>query len=474
METNFERMCPLSESDLEKVHSKTVEILTSTGMRVESEKVLEIFRQKGFRVDNHTVYFTEKSIEQAVEAAPECFTIRARNLKNNLKVGGVNFAFAPTGIAPFFMEASGAQRAATSADCINFLKLAQSFDVIGYNRQAVLAADIPQEGNSLWHLLGEIKYTDKPCQIYDEYCLQLVCTAFGITPRKMKEDGEQGIHYALGGVNPVSPLFLTAEQSDRLLLLAEHKVPVVIASMPTAGMSAPCTLPGLLIAQNCENLGSIVLSQLVSPGAPVIYGTIGTITHMKTGSAPIGAPETRILERASAQIARFYRLPSRGDCGLTDSLDADFQAGVESALQFYNTVSCGINLLPGIGELGSWLHGSLEKFVLDCEIAGYVQRMIRPLEFTEENMACDLIKKVGSLGSYICEMHTFKHFRDEFYEPIVFQRTVYERWEQEGRKDLKERARDRVQALLENYEKPDIDPELERDLEKYVKRCLGS
>jgi trimethylamine--corrinoid protein Co-methyltransferase len=473
METNFERFCPLSESDLEKIHSKTVDILTNTGMRVESESARKIFHDHGLRVDGQTVYFTESAINEAVEKAPQCFTIIARNPRHNLEVGGDKFAFGPSGISPFFMEPSGVQRAATKADCIDYLKLAQSCDLIAFNRQAVLASDVPQEDNHFWHLLAEIKYTDKPCQIYDENSLRLACMAFGITPQRMKEDAQKGIHYALGGINPVSPLFLTADQSDRLLLLAEHGIPVVVAAMPAAGMSAPCTLPGLLIAQNCENLGTIVLSQLSRPGAPVIYGAIGTVTHMKTGGAPIGAPETRIIERASAQIARYYRLPSRGDCGLTDSLDTDFQAGAESALQFYNTVNSGLNLLPGIGELGSWLHASLEKFVLDCEIAGYVQRMCRPLEFTEENMAADLIKKVGTAGSYISEMHTFKHFRDEFYEPSVFQRTVYDRWEQEGRIDLKERARKKARELLENYEKPDIDPQLEKDLEKFVERRLG-
>lgn len=473
METNFERFCPLSERDLESVHTKTVDILTNTGMLVESERARNVFQQHGLPVDGRTVLFTEKVIEEAVESAPESFTIRARNPKNNLRVGGDSFALGPTGIAPFFMEPNGVQRPAVKGDCINFLKLSQSSELISFNRQAVLAADVPQEDNHFWHLLEELKYTDKPCQVYDENSLQLVAMAFGITPNKMKEDAQKGIHYALGGINPVSPLFLTADQSDLVILLAEHGVPFVIAAMPAAGMSAPCTLPGVLITQNAENLGTLVLSQLLNPGAPVIYGAIGTITHMKTGGTPIGAPEARLLERASAQIARFYKLPSRGDCGLTDSFVADFQAGAESALQFYNTVSCGLNLLPGIGELGSWLSASLEKFVLDCEIAGYVMRMIRPLEFTEENMAVDLIKKVGPSGSYIGEMHTFQHFRAEFYEPVLFQRTVYDRWVQDGKKDITERAEAQVRELLENYEKPDIDPQLEKDLESFAEDAMG-
>ncbi len=276
METHFERICPLSESDLEKVHTKTVDILTNTGMLVGSERARKVFQEHGLRVDGRTVFFTEKVIEEAVKRAPECFTILARNPKNNLQVGGDSFAFGPTGIAPFFMESNGVQRPAVKADCINFLKLVQSSDLIAFNRQVVLASEVPQEGNHFWHLLGEIKYTDKPCQIYDENSLQLVCMAFGITPEKMKEDARKGVHYALGGINPVSPLFLTADQSDLVILLAEYGVPFVIAAMPVAGMSAPCTLPGVLITQNCENLGMLVLSQLINPGAPVIYGTIGT------------------------------------------------------------------------------------------------------------------------------------------------------------------------------------------------------
>ena len=468
MNTDFDRMKPLTEGDIQNIHAKTVDVLVNTGLWVESAKAREIFKKHGLKVDGEMVYFTEKVIEDAIKACPEKFLIKARNPKFDLEVGGESFAFAPSGGSPLIMDFSGEQRRATTEDCINFLKLTQHFDVLRFNRAVVSPSDIPSDNVPLWQLVSAIKYTDKPLNVGDEVTLKLLCIVFGITRDKIKEDAQNNIYYALGGINPVSPLSLTALQSDRLIFMAENYIPNIIATMPTAGMSAPCTIPGLLITQNCENLGPIVLSQLVNPGAPVIYGTIGTITDMKTGGAPIGVPEARIIEKASAQIARYYGIPTRGDCGLTDSLCCDFQAGVESALQFYNVIRCGIHLIPGCGELGSWMHGSLEKLLLDCEVAEYVIRIMKPLEINEETMSVDVIKKVGPRGTYITELHTLKNFRKEFYKPFVFTRIDYDKWESEGKLEVKDRAHAKVQDILKNYERPVLDRQLEKDIDKFV------
>ncbi|NLA12116.1 MAG: hypothetical protein GX883_08325 [Firmicutes bacterium] len=468
MTTDFDRMKPLTAADIQNIHAKTVDVLVGTGLWVESAAAREIYQKHGLKVDGEIVYFNEKVIEDAIKSAPEKFTVKARNPEFDLVVGGDSYAFAPSGGSPLFMEFSGEQRRATKEDCIDFLKITQYFDVLRFNRAVVSPSDIPSDNVSLWQLVSALKYTDKSVNAGDELTLELLLIAFGIDMDKLREDGRKGIYYGLGGINPVSPLSLTALQSDRLIFMAENYIPNIVATMPTAGMSAPCTIPGLLVTQNCENLGPIILSQLVNPGAPVIYGTIGTITDMKTGGAPIGVPEARIIEKASAQIARSYGIPTRGDCGLTDSLCCDFQAGVESALQFYNVIRSGIHLIPGCGELGSWMHGSLEKLVLDCEVAEYVTRIVRPLEVNEETMAVDVIEKVGPRGSYLTELHTLKNFRKEFYHPFLFNRGNYDNWAKEGRLEAKDRAHAKVEDILKNYERPALDRSLEKDIDKYV------
>lgn len=224
----------------------------------------------------------------------------------------------------------------------------------------------------------------------------------------------------------------------------------------------------MLIAQNAEILGTVVLSQLVNPGAMVIYGILATVTNMMTTVAPTAAPEVGIILQAGAQIADFYGMPTRGDVGLSDSNCADFQAGSESAFHLVNAIHSRISIMPGLGSLGSRLIGSLEKLVLDAELVGYAKRMIKPLEFTEESMAVDVIKKVGHKGNYISEQHTFDHFKTEIYRPMVFVQQSLEYWEQNGRMDALANAHKKVNEILDNYEQPALEKSIERDLDKYA------
>lgn len=119
--------------------------------------------------------------------------------------------------------------------------------------------------------------------------------------------------------------------------------------------------------------------------------------------------------------------------------------------QFLNTIRSGINFLPGCGHPGSFLEGSLEKIVLDAKIAEYAERFFTPLEFDEDTMAVDFIKKVGIQGQFMTESHTLKHFRKEFYNPTVFSGMTYEKWAGKGSKDALAGAHERVNEILEKY-----------------------
>lgn len=465
----FDRLQPLSAQELDLIHEKTIEILSNTGMWFESRKAREVLKHHGQRVEGELVYFTRQVIEESLEKAPAKFLVLSRNPQRNLEIGEEKFALSPSGGAPYILEHDGRSRFANVEDYLNSLKLTQMLEGVDFNMELVAANNIPGD-QTLWKTLYAIKYTDKPINDVDMGGGGLLSILFGVDQEKMKEDARNGIVYGLNFVNPVSPLGLSEFQSDRLMELCEAGIAFAISPMPIAGMTAPCTIPGLLITQNCEILGTLVLAQLINPGNPMLYGCIGTVANMRNASAPIGTPETRIIEIASAQIARYYGLPTRGNVGLNDSNSVDFQAGAESAFQYINAIRGGINLLAGMGAMGSWNIGSLEKFVLDAELAAYIRRFFKPLEFTKENMAVDLINQVGPRGQFVTEEHTFHHFRAEFTEPLVFSRTPYDMWEKEGKKDAWARAHEKVKETINNYEKPELEKSLEKSLDKYVQQ----
>lgn len=227
--------------------------------------------------------------------------------------------------------------------------------------------------------------------------------------------------------------------------------------------------PGLLVTQNAEILAGVILTQLVRPGSPVIYGSTSTVTDMRTGGLAVGAPELSLIQNATQQMGHRYGLPTRGSGGITDSHCLDTQAGIESCMALAFTVMSGANfLLHGVGILGSYIAMSPEKFLADEEICGMLRRMMKPLSVTDERIDIDTIKQVGCGGEYLTNPQTFRHCRTEFYLPGLFQRADYSTWMNRGSKQLPDIAREKLAQRLEAWVKPDMDPAVQKSLEGYV------
>ena len=472
MDINYDRYQAMSLDDVEKIHEYTVDILTDTGIWVEDDEARDIFKKNGCRIENEKVFLNEKVIQTALENAPSEFRICAIEPRNSKTFGVEASIFAPAGGAVTICESDNIRRAPTMEDVNDFSKLVQCLDVIGLNRPAVHPSDVDPMKKFLYITLADFKYNNKIYQLRRE-TLEMICIIYGITPEKMKKDAENGIHYGYSTSNPVSPLELSSAATDTIRFQAEYGVPNIIAPMPIGGISAPATVEGTILIQNCENVAAIVFSSLINPKAPVFYGCIGSVGDMKKGSATAAAPEMRIIEAAGAQMARYYNIPSRGAPGSPDAVAMDFQAGAESATGFYSSVRSGVHLITNMGFMGNWMQASKAKLVLDAEIIESVLRIMQPLEITEEKTALDLIKKLGARSTYLTEKHTLKNYKKNFYNPKVFRRTTFEKWEKEGKLEAVQSAENRAKALLDQYEAPDRDPSVVKELEAYIAKHDG-
>jgi trimethylamine--corrinoid protein Co-methyltransferase len=270
-------------------------------------------------------------------------------------------------------------------------------------------------------------------------------------------------------INSLSPLQFSDEMAGALIELARHNQACVIASLIMAGGSGPVTLDGVLALQNAEILAGITLAQLVRPGAPVVYGSTSSAMDMKTGALSIGAPELSKNIHLTAQMARFYNLPSRSGGSLTDALAVDAQAGAESALALSTAARSGINfILHSCGILGSYIAMSFEKFLIDEEVCGMVRNMLKPLALTDESIDINVIKEVGIGGQYLTHPKTFQLCRTEFFMPTLMSRKNPDAWMKAGKKRIDELAEDKVAQRLASYERPEIDPGIEKKLTEYV------
>jgi trimethylamine--corrinoid protein Co-methyltransferase len=258
------------------------------------------------------------------------------------------------------------------------------------------------------------------------------------------------VHYS----EPISPLLYYDPAVEKIIYCAENGIPLINFPAPQGGSTAPATFAGEIVQGSAESLSGLVLSQLVKPGAPFIYGAFTTVMDMKTTIFSYGSPEMSLMVAAMAQLAQFYKLPFFGTAGCSDAKFPDPQAAAEVAFSCLSSALVGANL---VHDAGSWLdHGSLASpafMVLVNEIIYMVEQYLKGLPINDETLALEVIDKVGPGGHYLYEDHTFNHFKDVWYSDL-FDRSVYDIWVQEGSVKFDERLQEKTKQLMEHKPKP--------------------
>jgi trimethylamine--corrinoid protein Co-methyltransferase len=475
MDFLFDRVPRLSDDQLQMIHDRSVDLLSRVGFRfAASDRAVDIFRRHGFRTENDVVFFDEPKVRTAIGNLKSSFKVRAVDPDNDFQIGNGSFAFSTNAAPAFILDRDNTRRKAVKEDYLRFLRTVQQTDVIDLVRPFWDVADTPG-GHFSWMIRWGFEYTTKAISGSSLTDIELAAMAFGLDRQRMRDAAERGTVHMVGLCSPRSPLTLEHGNCDFIIDQADWGCACKISPVPMAGMTAPVTLTGLIILQNAEVLAPMVLSQLVNPGVPVVYGVLSTPADMKTAIAPTASPETcGPIMRAGVQMAAYYGVPSRMDAANTDACTCDFQAGADSALLFVNAVRSGSHVIAGLGSLESRGMNSLEKLVLDAELARQARHMLKPLVFNDENMAVELMVEMGREALYIQSDHTYDHFR-ETYMPELFQRDSFSSWDAKGRPDILSIAATRVDELQESYRKPGIlPPSILADMEQYMLKQSGS
>jgi trimethylamine--corrinoid protein Co-methyltransferase len=267
---------------------------------------------------------------------------------------------------------------------------------------------------------------------------------------------------------PTTPLQHSRTATEKLLFMADHRLPVVHSPAPMMGGTAPATLAGGLVLGAAETLSSLVIHQLRRPGAPFVFGSGLHHMDMKTTISVYGAPEFQLARVAVAALGQYYGLPTWGYAGHSDSNVMDEQAAADAVLSVTIALLTGTNLVHDVGYLEAGLTTSPEMIVFTAEMIDIGRRMMQGVLLDADAMALEVIHRVGPGGDYLTDAHTLAHFRD-FWQPTLFDRQRADRWTATGSKRLDVRLRDRTLALLESH-KPEPLPAAVKD---EVRRILG-
>ncbi|MBN1838330.1 MAG: trimethylamine methyltransferase family protein, partial [Spirochaetales bacterium] len=340
---------PLSRRGIAAIHDASREVLANTGFRFVSENALQLFKVHGFRVEGQRVYFTERQIRRALASVPKSFTILARNPKHNILIKRGVSSFGLGRGAVNVIRSDGSIRRGTLEDVVASSKLCQMMDVLEHWGPLVYPTDVEPDNVYLaaWHVM--VRYVDKPYLYASRHHIDFVALAYGTTREEMARRSDFTRSFGQSTAVVQSPLTMFSEDCEDLIEYARCGIACNIAAMPVAGTTGPCTLSGLVVQQNCENLAAMVFAQLVRPGCPVYYGSIGGRADMKSLTPRFGSAEARIIGRAGVQMAHSYGLASRGGAGMTDAPVCDFQAGAQAMLHILSVLEKGPEFMPSCG-----------------------------------------------------------------------------------------------------------------------------
>jgi len=276
-------------------------------------------------------------------------------------------------------------------------------------------------------------------------------------------------------VNTTSPLNNDPGELDAFFEYLRPGVPIMIAPEVQAGATAPATIAGALVQATAEFLALACVAQLVNPGNPLVYGTVSSVFDMKKMMLPYGAPEADLFSIATAQIARYYGIPSRGTGGSSDANAIGTQTGVESLMSNLSCLLAGVTYVNHSGgELENTLSSSYEKTILDHEIISMAKRLVRGVVIDRETLALEVIKSVGHGGDYLSSEHALTHYRNEQFMPLVMDRDRHDIWVKAGGKRAEERAKYMVNDLLQKWEPYPLPEGASRELRRIYESVVTS
>jgi len=466
----------LSRSDVETIHSASLEVLEKTGVMVKNPDAVKLLKDVGCRVESQVVQIPTSVVEACLKTAPSSIALHMRDGNGSFQVGGDRVVYNPGSAAIYYIDRdSGEMRRALSQDLIELVRLVDALDHIHAQSTAMVPADVPDAISDLYRLYIILKNSSKP----------IVTGAFtkeGLLDMKRMLEVVVGSAEELARAPraifdccPSSPLMWSDVTCQNLIDCARYGIPSEIIPAPQMGATSPVSIAGTLVQSNAEFLSGVVISQTVEPGVPVIYGGSPVAFDMRYCTSRLGAVEAMIAACSVAEIGKHYGVPTQAFLGLSDSKAVDAQSGFESGLGIFLAALAGVNIVSGPGMLACENCQSLEKLVIDNEICGMAYRLIEGVSFEDLALATDVIASVGPGGHFLAEKHTRENLRKEQHMPSdVVCRLTPDSWRRSGSREIVDRAKEMVDRLLtEHVPAPlptDAEERLDQSLEEILKR----
>jgi trimethylamine--corrinoid protein Co-methyltransferase len=452
-------------------------LLATLGIEVHNDAASELLLAHGARKDERgRVRLTADLVDRALQAAPHAVRLFDALGRQTHELSGDAVYFTPGSAAIHVLDgATGRIRPPTTADYVRYAKTVAGLEHIAAQSTALIPADVPEGIQDSFRLFLSLLLGEKP----------VVTGAFSAAGFEVMRDLQLAVRGTPEALRtkplcvfsccPTAPLKWSYETSQNVIDAARAGVPVEFVSMPLSGFVAPVTLVGSVVQHAAETLSGVVISQLAAAGAPVVWGGSPAIFDIRYETTPMGAIETMMLDCANAEVGKKLSLPTQGYIALSDAKALDAQAGLETGMGAVLAGLAGINSVSGPGMLDFESCQSLEKLVLDDEIAGMVARLRRGVEPRDDFPARPLFEELLRDGHLLIAAHTRKHRKEQirFTSPVV-ERAPLGRWREESETTLGQRATREVERLLGAWVPSRLPDETKRALRERMGHAAGA
>ena len=447
------RLEVLTRAQIQKIHDYSLCVLSTTGVRVDSEQARQLFAKAGgvATVDGDRVRIPGDLVSWALEKAPAEVEIFDRN---------ANLAYRLPGQARFGIGVTALQYQDPASDEVSpfarkhMESMVRLGDVLpSYDAVSTvgIVQDVSPSKSDLVATLEMVANTEKPLvilvsseQVFPNVLdlLEHLCGDLAPAP------------FTLPYFNPISPLVINQGTVSKMFHATERGLPYIYSNYGMAGASTPITPASALVLLNAELLAGLTLSQLIKEGTPIILGSLPAFFDMK-GMGSFYEARSYLMDLACAEMMAYYQLPHCGTSGSGMGWGPDLIAAGHQWLN--HLISCvgKVGLVPFVGDnLGSKAF-SPTVVVYANEVIAQARLFAQGFSLDEGAIAFEELIEVGPGGSFLTTDLTLELFRRAAFQSRIFPNLTLEKWQEKGAPEAGKLLRQHTCRLLDSLDPPE-------------------
>ncbi|MDA7799895.1 trimethylamine methyltransferase family protein, partial [Alphaproteobacteria bacterium] len=462
---------PLDAAAVQAVDATVYQILEEIGLSQAPDSGVKYMTDAGAILgEDGRLRFPRGLVEDTLAKCARHITLHGQNPKHDLLLSGSRVHYGTAGAAVHVVDvAKNEYRESYLADIYDAARIVEQMDNIHFFQRPMVARDIPDPADLDFNTVyAAIKGTTKHVGV-------------SFTEAEFMKPVFEMLHSVAGGEDKwrarpfvsnsncfVVPPLRFATESCLVMEEAVHNgMPVLLLSAGQAGATAPASIAGAVAQALSEVIAGLIYVNAMKPGHPCICGTWPFVSDLRTGAMSGGSGEQGLLTAACAQMLQYYDLPGGAAAGMADAKMPDAQSGYEKGSTLVMAGLSGLNMVyEAAGMHASLLGFCLDSLIIDNDMLGQCLRCVRGIEVNEETLAVQVMKDIcmGGPGHYLGHDQTINLMQTEYVYPAIADRSSPKEWEELGKPNLLEVARQRKEDILENSHPSHISDALDAEL----------